>query len=317
MAALALELLAFALLALPALALAQAAPAAANPSAGEAHASHAHAGVPRFDHVMVVIMENKSYDQTRAASYTAGLIAAGSSFSASSAVTHPSLPNYLALWSGSTEGVTDDACPPKGAPYPSENLGHACEAQGLTWRAYSEDLPSAGSTVCAGNGKLYTRKHDPWTYYSNLNHANERPYTDLASDIAAGRLPRLAFVIPNNCHNTHDEGACTVAVGDAWLAANLPAMIAAVGPRGVVILTWDEDDFTKVNRILTVMSGPLIRRGYVSTRAIDHYTVLRTIGDGLGLKPIGAAAHVAPITDVWRSGAHPQSPGGGGAHQQR
>jgi acid phosphatase len=175
------------------------------------------------------------------------------------------------------------------------------------WRAYSEDLPAVGSTVCASKGKLYTRKHDPWTYYSNLNHANERPYADLASDIAAGRLPRLAFVIPDNCHNTHDEGACTVAVGDAWLAANLPAMISAVGPRGVVILTWDEDDFTTANRILTVMSGPLVRRGYVSTHAIDHYSVLRTICDGLGLKPMGAAAGKAPISDVWRSGTHTQA----------
>lgn len=286
----------------PALAVAQTPPPLGHDRESDTDdgSGHRHAVVPAFKHVIVVIMENRSYDQARVAPYTANLIASGSSFSASTAVTHPSLPNYLALWSGSTEGVTDDACPPKGAPYPNENLGAACEAAGLSWRAYSEDLPAAGSTVCTNHGSLYTRKHDPWTYYSNLNHANERPYSDLDADIAAHALPNLAFVIPNNCHNSHDGGACNVAAGDAWLTANLPAMIRAVGHHGLVILTWDEDDFTKVNRILTVMSGPLVRPGYVSARPINHYSVLRTICDGLGVKPFGEAAHAAPITDVWR-----------------
>jgi len=259
----------------------------------------AEPSVPRLDHVIVVIMENRSYDQTRHASYTASLIASGSSFSASTAITHPSLPNYLALWSGSTQGVTDDACPPAGSPYAVENLGHACEASGRTWRTYSEDLPATGSQVCAANGRLYTRKHDPWTEFSNLDHSCERAYPDLARAIAGDSLPNLAFVIPNNCHNTHDEHACDVAAGDAWLAANLPKMISAAGPRGLVILTWDEDDFTVANRILTVFSGPGVKRGYVSARPITHYTVLRTLCDALDLPAFGAGAKEAPITDVW------------------
>ena len=91
-----------------------------------------------------------------------------------------------------------------------------------------------GSTACKARGGLYARKHAPWANFKNLDHANERPYSDLAKDIANQLLPGLAFVIPNNCHNTHD---CSVSAGDAWLAAELPAMISAVGNRGLVVRT--------------------------------------------------------------------------------
>src|SRR5207245_981298 len=131
-----------------------------------------------------------------------------------------------------------------------------CESHGLTWKAYSEDLPAPGSTVCTASGTLYTRKHDPWVSFTNVNHSNEVPYTQLATDIAYNTLPNLAIVVPNNCDNTHD---CPLATGDTWLSNNLPAMISAVGPYGLVILTWDEDDFTTVNRILTVFAGPMVK----------------------------------------------------------
>lgn len=252
--------------------------------------------VPSLDHVIVVVMENHSYDDVRVLPYTASLIAGNSSFSNSFALTHPSQPNYIAMWAGATFGVSNDNCPAPGSPYPYENLGHACEAAGVTWRAYSENLPSPGSPVCSAGGGLYVRKHDPWTNFSNVDHLNERPYTDLATDIAGGTLPRLAYVIPNQCNNTHD---CPLAVGDNWLAANLPAMIDAVGPNGVVILTWDEDDNSSSNHILTVFAGPTVLPGYVATRTVNHYTVLRTICDALGLAPFGGAASQAPIIDVW------------------
>src|SRR5437762_6900971 len=152
---------------------------------------------PRLNHIIVVVMENKSYDQVRTQPYTASLIASGSTFSKSYAVAHPSQPNYLALWSGLTQGVSNDACPPAGSPYLVENFGHACEAAGLTWRAYSENMPSVGYTGCTYDGTLYTRKHDPWTDFNNLNHLNERPFGDFQNDIGALTLPNLAFVIPN------------------------------------------------------------------------------------------------------------------------
>ncbi|PYM08085.1 MAG: hypothetical protein DMD82_03725 [Candidatus Rokuibacteriota bacterium] len=153
----------------------------------------AYGGPPRLDHVIVVILENHSYDQVRAKPYIASLMASGATFSGSYAVTHPSQPNYLALWSGGTQGISDDACPAPGSPFMAENLGHACERKGLTWKAYSENLPSAGSTACSANSGKYTRKHDPWTDFGNLNHQNERGYADLAADIGRELARLLCF----------------------------------------------------------------------------------------------------------------------------
>jgi phospholipase C len=275
------------------------------------------ANVPPHSHVVVVVMENKSYDQVRVQPYAASLMAAGATLTNSYAVTHPSQPNYIALWCALTLGVTNDVCPAPGSPYAVENLGHACEAAGKTWRAYSENLPSPGATGCSYDGNtstgLYTRKHDPWSYCSNLDHLNERPYSDLATDIAAGALPNLAFIIPNNCHNTHNSSTvgCGVADGDAWLAANLPLVLTALGPDGVLILTWDEDDGSLGNHVLTVFVGPHVIPGAQSTGLATHYTVTRTICDLLGLPSFGLAANEAPVSDIWDS-ITPTRPGSWG-----
>src|SRR3954468_24772193 len=120
-------------------------------------------GVPNFDHVLVVIDENHSYSSvvgSSSAPYINGtLIAGGALFTNSVALTHPSQPNYLHLFSGSSQGVSDDTCPPPGAPYTTANLGFNLLAVGRTFAGYSEDQPSAGSTSCGVNG--YARKHNP------------------------------------------------------------------------------------------------------------------------------------------------------------
>lgn len=260
------------------------------------------ASVPALDHIVVVVMENENNDQVQTAPYIAQFAAHGSSFSNYRAIGHPSQPNYIALWSGDTQGVTGDQCPAGGRPWMTENLGHLLEAKGLSWRAYSEDLPAVGSSVCKASGGLYTRKHDPWTYFGNLDHQNERPYADLASDIAAGTLPALAFVIPNNNDNMHDR---PVAFGDAWLARNLPAMIDAVGPRGAVVLTWDENDNGAGNQVLTVIAGAQVKPGFISDRPVSHYTLLRTICDALRLEAPGLAASETPIADIWKAAELP------------
>jgi len=256
--------------------------------------------VPYLDHVIVVVMENQSYTVAKAFPTIAGLMASNASFAHFYAMVHPSQPNYFALWSGSTQGIVNDSCPPAGAPFTTENLGHACEAKGLSWRSYSENLPQPGSTVCSASpapfGSLYGRKHAPWVSFTNVDHSNEMPYEQLALDIAQNTLPKLAFVIPNNCHNAHD---CPLDSTDAWLAREMPQMLSAVGPNGLVVLTWDEDDNFSGNQILTVMMGPLVRPGAVSERFVNLYSLLRTICDGLNLEPFGAAVTERPITDIW------------------
>jgi len=280
---------------------------AALVAAATGHAAAARPVVPPANHVVVVVMENKAADMVLAQPYVASLAAGGATFMSSYGVTHPSQPNYIALWAGSTLGVATNECPAPGAPFAAPNLGQAVEASGRTWRAYVEDLPSAGAPDCSAGGDgssgLYTRKHAPWTQFANVDHSNERPYTDLAADLAAGTLPALAFVIPNNCHNTHNtfDPACDVPSGDQWLAANLPPILRELGPRGVLVLTWDEDDFSADNRIATVLAGPLVRAGVVSAHAITHVTVTRTIAELLQLPPPNDAVDELPITDVWEA----------------
>jgi phospholipase C len=256
-------------------------------------------GVPRLDHVIVVIMENHSYDQVIGLPTIASLVTEGTVFTQSYGITHPSQPNYLALWSGGTQGVTNDNCPAPGSPYTTENLGHACEAAGVSWRAYSEYLPATGSTACTASSSLYARKHDPWTNWSNLDHDNERRYADLAADIAGGTLPRLSFVVPSQCNDMH---SCSVSIGDAWLAANMPAMLQAVGPRGMVVLTFDEDNGASGNHILTLFVGPAVLVDHASAQLINHYTLLRCLCEALGITPFGAASGEASIEDVWAAG---------------
>ena len=280
-------------------------------------ADAAPAAVPALDHIIVVVMENQDWSEVRNLTYIRSLRLGGAELTNSYGVTHPSQPNYLTLWAGQTLGVTSNFCPAPGSPYSAENLGHALEAAGKTWRSYSEDLPATGSGICAtgGTSPLYTRKHDPWTNFSNLDHNNERVYSDLAVDIANHTLPNLAFVIPNNCNNMHNTG-CTPAMGDAWLSNNVPAMIDAVGVSGCVILTWDEDQGLangNNNHILTVFKGARVTVGFQSPGAVTHLDVLRTICDALGLAPIGQAAIASPILDIWypgRLGVPPESRGG-------
>jgi phosphatidylinositol-3-phosphatase len=254
--------------------------------------------VPRLDHIIVIIMENKAYDKVRFAPYTAGLIGRSSSMAHSYAYQHQSQSDYYAMWSAVGRGVTESICPAVGSPYYTENLGHLCEANGRTWKAYSEDLPAAGDTIC--QKRNYVRRHCPWTDWGNLNHMNERPYGDLAGDILNGTLPNLAYVVPNLCNDAHNYcGVDTIQIADDWLSANMPVMIQGVGPHGVVILTWDEDDGSDGNHILTVFAGQAAKPGYVSQRYMNFFAMMRTITDGLGLPAFAEAVSASPVTDVW------------------
>lgn len=270
-------------------------------------AAAAHAAAPTHDRVVVVIMENKSFAEASAQPYTASLMQQGATFTSSFAVRHPSQPNYFALWAGNTLGITNDNCPAPFSPFSTENLGHLCEAAGLRWRAYSENLAVVGSTACSYDGSsstgLYTRKHEPWTYFQNVTHTNERPYTDLAADLAANTLPNLVFIVPNNCHNTHNSSTpgCGLADGDAWLAANLPPVIAALGPKGLLVLTWDEDDSSMNNQILTVFVGPQVVPGATSNQVITHYTVVRMICEAFHFTPFERTVGEASIAGIWKA----------------
>jgi hypothetical protein len=264
------------------------------------HAVHPHAttgAVPRPDHIVVVVMENKASPAivgSRDAPYLTSLGRTGALFPNTYAERHPSEPNYLALFSGSTQGLTDDSCPHR---YSSPNLGSELLAAGLSFAGYAEGLPRAGGTTCKAG--RYARKHAPWVNFTNLPATVGLRYADFPHDY--GALPTVAFVVPDLCHDMHD---CSVASGDAWLRSNLDGYLEwARTHNSVLIVTFDEDDRTAGNRIVTVFAGALIKPG-TYREAIDHYSVLRTIEDAYHLPLAGSSVDRSPITGVWTTSKH-------------
>src|SRR5262249_14583158 len=193
------------------------------------------------------------------------------------------------LFSGSTHGVTSDACP---LSFGGRNLGADLIAAHRSFAGYSEDLPSTGSLACVSGE--YARKHVPWTNFRNVPSADSRPLRRFPRTLA--RLPTVSFVIPNLCHDMHD---CSVGTGDRWLRAHLHRYAAwALKHDSLLIVTWDEDDGTVANHIPTIFYGPMVRPGRYAQR-ITHYGVLRTIEAAYGLRHDGRTPAVQPIARAW------------------
>lgn len=247
--------------------------------------------IPRPDKTVIVVMENHSYNQVIAAPYINSLAGAGANMTDSHGVRHPSEPNYLALWSGSTQGLTDDSCP---HTYTGGSLGQQLLSAGDSVAGFFENLPSAGSTVCSASGG-YVRKHNPLADFpATTGAATNKPFTAWpASNFA--NLPDVSLVVPNLNNDMHDG---TITTGDNWLRTHIdPYVQWAKTHNSLLILTFDEDDFTAANHIPTILVGPMVNPGsYPET--INHYNVLHTVEAAFGLSPLGAAA--APVTDVWK-----------------
>ncbi|MEV0268216.1 alkaline phosphatase family protein [Hamadaea sp. NPDC050747] len=252
------------------------------------------AAVPRPDHVVLVMFENKKYSSINGSSsapYFNSLAGQGAKFTKSFAITHPSQPNYIALFSGSAQGVTDDSCPRSFTG--KENLGHQLIAAGFTFTGYSEAMPSDGYTGCSSG--TYRRKHNSWVDFDNVPAASNLRYSRFPTDFTT--LPTVAFVTPDMCNDMHD---CSISTGDTWLKAKLDAYAQwAKTHNSLLIVTFDEDSNTSVNQIFTVFVGQHVKIGNYS-ETINHYAVLRTIEDAYGLAPINNAASATPITDIWQ-----------------
>ncbi len=254
------------------------------------------AGMPRPDHVVVVIMENHNLDQVVGdpdAPYLNQLISEGALFTQASAITHPSQPNYLALFSGDTQGVTGDGCPNS---FDTPNLGRQLLDAHFGFGLYAEDLPTAGDPVCSRD--QYARKHNPVPDFTNLPGRLAQPFTAFGADYAA--LPQVSFVIPNLCDDMHD---CPIAAGDAWLRSNLDGYRRwAATHQSLLVVTWDEaEDNSAANRVPLIMAGQMVRPGRYA-EPVDHYRVLRTLEDMFGLGHIGNAIPSTPILDTWLGG---------------
>jgi hypothetical protein len=249
--------------------------------------------VPTPEHVMIVVFENKdpaSVVGSPDAPYLTSLSKSGANFTQSHAVAHPSQPNYVALFSGSTQGVVDDSCPQS---LSGDNLASQLLAAGKTFTGFSEDLPGTGAEDCSSGG--YRRKHNPWVDFSGLPAGINQPYSALPADYAD--LPTVSFVVPNLCNDMHD---CSVAAGDRWAKAHLAPYVAwAATHDSLLVVTFDESDGgNDGNAIATFLVGPMVDAGDTAQR-IDHYSLLRTIEEMYGLPPIAEAANRGPISGIW------------------
>ena len=247
----------------------------------------------RPDHVVIVVLENKAeQDVVREAPYLAALARSGASLTDMHAETHPSQPNYLALFSGGTQGVHDDNCP---LMFDVPTLAGELVAAGYSFAGYAEDLPSAGYTGCDEGD--YARKHSPWTDFRDVPATANQPLSAMPSDYA--NLPTVSFLVPNLCHDMHD---CSIAEGDRWLAQNIDDCASwSRTHNSLLVVTFDESDDDPDNHIATFAVGQHVPMGPITER-VDHYRLLRTLEDFYGLPPLGHSAQAAAIGGMWRPG---------------
>ncbi len=248
-------------------------------------------------HVMVIVMENAEYGEvigSTAAPYVNALARRYALARQSFAITHPSLPNYLALTSGSTHGVSSDCTE---CTVSAMNLVDQLEAAGVSWGAFLEDAPSPCFRGASAGG--YAKKHNPFIYYDDISRSPSRcgrlvGFGQLATDLRAGLLPSFVWISPNLCDDGHD---CGVAAGDRFLARTVPALLRQLGPEGFLVIAWDEGTSDRGccvlahgGQIATILAGPRVRAGARLALPVDHYGVLATIERALGLPALAGAA---------------------------
>ena len=274
--------------------------------------------IPSFGHVFVIVMENKSYSEiigSPEAPYINQVARTYASATHYYAIRHPSLPNYLALASGSTQGLISD-CP--NCSFDVRNLADQLQEHTKSWKAYMEDLPnpcfdgtSAGPVDSAGS-PLYARKHNPWMYFRDISGNPQRcnhvvPLTQFSSDSQSNQLPDFVWITPNLMHDMHDG---TIRDGDSWLASFVPQILdsPAWKDNGVLFLLWDEGTDNagccgdaSGGRTPALVISAKGKRGFQSEVDYTHYSVLRTIEDSWQLGTLGGAGApgTRPMADLF------------------
>ena len=244
--------------------------------------------LPPPRHVFVIVMENHSVDEALSTPFTASLASQYGFAQNYHAVAHPSVPNYLALTSGTTWGFEDDSY----HVLPKNDLGSQLTRAGVSWRAYMEGLGDAG---CLRSPVPYDPGHNPFAYYGGQCPANVVPLTELEGDLS-GATPRFIWITPDMCHDTH---SCRVSVGDQWLRQEVGLITASAAWKsgGVLFITWDEDDGSQDNRVATIVVAPGVSHR-TSSQLYTHYSLLASVEDLLGVGRLGQAASAKPMRDL-------------------
>src|SRR5258708_15506415 len=235
--------------------------------------------LPGVAHVVVVVLENHSFDQIvhrHRAPFINHLATDGALFVNAFAVSHPSQPNYFALFSGSTQGISDN----EDHTFDEPTLASALNGAGKSFVGYVE----TGSP----------RKHNPWESFVNAR-ATQPNFSEFPRDFT--RLPTISFVIPDLNHDVHDGSA---RVGDTWLKVHFGGYAEwAKTYNSLLIITFDEDDNSPKNHIPTIIYGAHGRPSEYA-KFISHYNELTTLLALYGLTPFAEAATTPPIVPIWK-----------------
>src|SRR3954447_3584854 len=250
--------------------------------------------------VAVVVLENKAPDQVLRTGWLARQAAKGGRALNAIGEAHPSLGNYLAMISGSTQGIHDDNV--SHGPFHARTIVSQLQVHGVGWRAYMDAMPEPcfGRRSHDDQSGLYAKRHNPFLFftevvdYPNFCRQHVVPGRQLAADIASG-LPRFVWISPDLCEDMHD---CSVGAGQAWMARTLPAVIDALGPRGVLFVAADEGSGGQHIPLVAIGGG--VKPGSVMRRRVDHRARLATIEDLLGLGRLPTTRFDATLVPLLR-----------------
>lgn len=263
-------------------------------------------GLPHFAHVYVIVLENEEYASlvgSSQAPYLNGLIAKYGLAANYFGVAHPSQPNYLALFSGSTQGVTDDG----NHDLPGTNLAVQLEAGGKTWGVFAQDYPGgcfAGSSKSgAGDGigkpGSYARKHNPAISFTDISSNTSRCARIASFASFDPAADDFELIVPNQCNDMH---SCSISDGDSFLSTFVPRITSSPAfADSVLFITTDEGTSNQGGggQVATIVVSPLGKTGFTSTTRHDHYSLLRTIEDSWGLACLGQACSANDMAEFF------------------
>jgi len=270
-------------------------------------------GIPNFDHVVLIVLENRGFSGVignKDMPYLNSLAQNNVLLTNYYAITHPSLPNYIALVSGSTQNITSD-CTNCFVDQP--NLADEIESSSRSWKAYLESMPAP---CFVGDSDPYAQKHNPFLYFDSIRLNASRceksiyPMTQLDADLAANQLPNFSFIMPNLCDSGHDCGPSTA---DNWIN-NMVSRLqssSALGQNSLIIITFDEaNDGDKASccglgkgggRVATVLISPQAKAAFADDTEYSHYSLLKTVLTAWNLPNLGKTvnASVLAIKAPW------------------
>jgi hypothetical protein len=270
-------------------------------------------GLPKFDHIILIVLENKDYSVAMDRKSMPELNVLAQKYvllSNDHGVSHPSLPNYLALMSGSTQGVTSDCT---NCFVNAANLADEIANSGRTWKAYLESMPSP---CFIGDAKPYAQKHNPLLYFDSIRlnasvcDQSIVPLTQLDSDLSANQLPNFAYIMPNLCNSGHD---CSAGTADKWLGSMVTKLQAspALGQNSLIAITFDEASDSDTSsccglgqgggHVVTVLISPSAKPGFTDDTPYSHYSLLKTILTAWNLPDLGITNQptIKPIVAPW------------------